>query len=484
MVQISPARLVVLINSLESQVKNDDRVKQEIRSRKLDTLKNSLKDSFWEIDFKTRLLPKKELDSLISLKNSSISKPVDMQKVKGHLWGPIAYDVDELTGGYFYTFKVKDNGYGEFHEKIKWYHEVNESNFPVVEKFPGQFKSFSYKKTNNDSKSIIEELAETKAFSIYCCLNDVSSEEQLLLKQGSMSNQYKFKIEKIEEKYPFLHEAIEVWIDHWENPQDYPKFSFLSLFGNVFEAHFSEKYKKNEQSDRDVLYFFESMRTWLFRNLGYRFNKNCDTNKIESVRFPDFQSLSERWKLCKNHMPHLPDLVFTDAEGISSDELYVKKVTVEGDILLSNGKEFFHDQSAHIIPLINSIGFSGIKCDKTYKKGKEILTSFYSNVFVKVERATSVQLLSGDILELNSEQKNYMRALASALVDGATSQTFIQRKNNFSSIERSFLVLKILINDQNWKRYFKKRFDSNLVDSPDLFLEIFYQLLFGSKSEG
>jgi len=84
----------------------------------------------------------------------------------------------------------------------------------------------------------------------------------------------------------------------------------------------------------------------------YDIHKKVGFAQVENVLYlPDREALMANWEQLRQEDPDLPPLDILSAEGISDDKEYVEAYFMH-DVLLSSGKEFFHDCVLHVGPTL------------------------------------------------------------------------------------------------------------------------------------
>lgn len=116
----------------------------------------------------------------------------------------------------------------------------------------------------------------------------------------------------------------------------------------------------------------------LLKKLGYSFQQ-------KKMKLPDFNLLNYNWKKLQKEKPDLPDLDIVDSDGIATDKDFLR-LTFSRQGVLSNGKEFVHDQTIHIIKLIIMLWY--YRQDFTIAKND--FFSVYESIFCIIEESDCI----------------------------------------------------------------------------------------------
>lgn len=95
--------------------------------------------------------------------------------------------------------------------------------------------------------------------------------------------------------------------------------------------------------------------------LGYRFS-SMEVNTNFTFTAPDERILNYRLSQLRRQVPSFPEFSVVSLEGVASD-LEFAKIVAEGNLVLSNSKEFIHDHKAHIM------GYLSFVCNEMTKNG-------------------------------------------------------------------------------------------------------------------
>jgi len=193
-----------------------------------------------------------------------------------------------------------------------------------------------------------------------------------------------------------------------------------------------------------------------FNALGYSIDYS-DNSLL--LTLPDLDALFALYRNLGIDHPELklPKLKIFSSQGIAQDLDFVRAL-IQHHAVLSEGKEFVHDHTAHIIPLLTRIfgpkpNFDSFVMDST---------KFYRTSLNKIERLKA-EFTNQKSEFFTEEQIQFLRihlpiieALLGALVDALSSNTKFEQAQ-----------LLDVIHTYEWQQYLKKRFSlAEHEDSP------------------
>lgn len=177
----------------------------------------------------------------------------------------------------------------------------------------------------------------------------------------------------------------------------------------------------------------------LLKELGYRFSPEGTT-----LTFPDREALTYSYEQLRTTNPDyvdLPPLSIDSGDGIASDlEFILKNILHHG--IISSGKEFVHDQYAHIIPLLQR---ANLRSEKFQELNHDMI-GLYDLILAKIGRAS--EDLGGYTPIFYTLLGAYVDAVSNGL-DGI--------ETTFADL-RTFNLLSIL-KSSAWKLYIMNRYD-------------------------
>jgi hypothetical protein len=152
----------------------------------------------------------------------------------------------------------------------------------------------------------------------------------------------------------------------------------------------------------------------------------------------------------------LPELSIVSSSGIASDNDFVKAL-VENDGLISNGKEFIHDQLLHITPLL-IMARNGSEFFKETKQAKIDWIQSYVLKLSIIKKGDSNLIPQEVSAEL---QKNLpiLETLLGAVVDLMASKV----RNKSKDIGEIIFDFQDIISSSMWLAYFKKRYREEII---------------------
>jgi hypothetical protein len=184
-----------------------------------------------------------------------------------------------------------------------------------------------------------------------------------------------------------------------------------------------------------------------FNALGYAIDYS-DNSLLMTL--PDLDALFALYNKVGVDDPglRLPNLKIFSSQGIAKDLDFVRAL-IQHHAVLSEGKEFVHDHTAHIIPLLTRI----FRDNSNFHSFVMDSTEFYKMYLYKIERLKA-ELSNEKSDFFTEEQIQFLRAhlpiikaLLGALVDAVSSHT------EFEPGE-----LLDVIHTYEWQRYLKNRF--------------------------
>ena len=205
----------------------------------------------------------------------------------------------------------------------------------------------------------------------------------------------------------------------------------------------------------------------LLHELGYFIEDKGLKYSTEAniITIPDRDALLYRYNqlrtLPSGKWAHLPELSIISSEGIASDTLFVKALA-DNDGLISEGKEFIHDQMIHIIPLLmvalkGSSFYEEVQKEKTGK-----FQSYIAKInFIKNEISkTNSSFLSAQQSKELRDNLPILETLLGALVDSIAALEFTSTEE--LSIIHEF-SLHWILHSPSWVCYLEKRYAMDRV---------------------
>jgi hypothetical protein len=155
---------------------------------------------------------------------------------------------------------------------------------------------------------------------------------------------------------------------------------------------------------------------------------------------PDRETLIHRYnELRKTHeYRDLPPLDIVSGQGIASDLEFVQ-ANIDHDGIISEGKEFAHDVSEHIIFLLKRARLGS----KKFGEIKEEMIMRYQKYLDKIERAKNSL----------GENLPIFETLLGAYVDSLTNAI-----DGRESVEKTFVNFTSILNFPLWQAYFRNRY--------------------------
>jgi hypothetical protein len=200
--------------------------------------------------------------------------------------------------------------------------------------------------------------------------------------------------------------------------------------------------------------------------LGYR-SHYSDSGVY--LNLPDKETLLARWTIVRERVAGLPDIDIASCEGIAEDLEFVEAFFT-CDVLLSSGKEFVHDHTQHIMPMLFLMIDSAVGVDPSYQQERARLEKMVMKSYRRIMITKMVlEDHTGDKLGLSAIQVDTVRqsiskmeAALGSVVDTITaSPTYANTSKFFNGnfIERH---VKSIWENTNWQAYWKRRFgDAN-----------------------
>lgn len=295
----------------------------------------------------------------------------------------------------------------------------------------------------------------------------------LLTKNCLMAAQAKSKeifpaLEIYAEDYPYLElkfwkseKLQEEWIDGKCNAvlQD-SNGLLLSSKGSITEIFRSIRQTIKAGLDRR-LKIGEDLRL-----LGF---KKITNQKGVYLFLPDCEELKVRFGKLSKIRPNLGSLHITSSEGIASDMDFVKAYMTH-DGLLSEGAEFMHDHSAHILPLLYlKLESESLSTKNIYEKSKKMIVNHVRIAFDRIINAEKGIISGTLVVEKNAFNRfqndlNLLKTGLGIVVDRLSAINSLDRFHKTAIriseigeeiLEKHFATIWTKI---NWKEYIAKRY--------------------------
>jgi hypothetical protein len=188
---------------------------------------------------------------------------------------------------------------------------------------------------------------------------------------------------------------------------------------------------------------------------------------------PDREALTARWEDLRSTHPELPKFDIISSEGIADDMAFVEAL-FSHDALLSDGKEFFHDQYAHLVPTLLTI-LQSKNSEHEYQTEKIRFLSAVGKVLRRIliveqslSRAESDPRIASVMSKLNE-----IKALLGLYVDTTSSSKSIEGIRNRNI--RGYIIERILKNP-DWNDYMVNRFGADYAKQKDIINEALWDL--------
>jgi hypothetical protein len=199
--------------------------------------------------------------------------------------------------------------------------------------------------------------------------------------------------------------------------------------------------------------------------LGYQFRFE---NEKMIVDLPDHEALQTGWKELQKVRPELPPFNILSSDGIA-DHVAFAEAYVRYDVLLSTGKEFFHDHAYHVKRVIALM----LEDSDKYKREKERLARIVATVLrpIKIAKTalaeTKLKLLKkGESTPLRKSLCK-IEATLGAAVDAIASYTDYCLINKIS--EQSFLNIVLTQGEHPYyQKYWKRQFTEADMSATEL----------------
>lgn len=204
------------------------------------------------------------------------------------------------------------------------------------------------------------------------------------------------------------------------------------------------------------------------RQLGYDF-------KLNILVLPDRETLLARWAVLREKKPGLPPLDIVSSNGIASDLNFIESFFAH-DAILSSDKEFVHDHTLHVLPILSLL--LSISDKQSYYKAKfeivKIISTEYRRLMIAKDELNKIlPNLDKKTQEIEKNKLAQMETALGAFVDSSSaSLNVIISKNgdltNFN--EGTFdILLSSLLKEwaSPWQRYFEDRYGPIFNKSPN-----------------
>jgi len=213
-----------------------------------------------------------------------------------------------------------------------------------------------------------------------------------------------------------------------------------------------------ESNKKQVIEDFTTLDLWyrkmlMVRQFGYECHR---TEEGVYLIIPDREALEARWNKIRQEHPELPELGILPQSGIADDRSFIKAFFSHHRVL-SEDKEFIHDQIFHIISLLNLIVEPLFK--QYILKKREKIAQFQQRIQHVMEQIENIPPAQAKEIKQHIE---LLEASLSAYMDVFnTNNTF-----DFSDIGMSDL-LEVWENPL-WVQYFKNRFGDTYIGGKKL----------------
>lgn len=350
-------------------------------------------------------------------------KVADMKAHSGVMWECVDR-IPHEDKGFLYVFRLKkeydDITPGpDLEERKAAVESTRLKMFPAIEtplsNMPNIYKLFTY---NNDLEKMLNDVCET---------NMVESRKRLapqlekLAKEGSKIN--------------------------------------LDQYIDILRKSLYEKIKAEYQPWKDLV------------DLGYKIDKDSQGNFY--LILPDRDALIQNWEKLREIRPHLKSLDIQSSPGIA-DPLTFTESYFTYDNLLSEGEEFVHDQTVHIIAtliqLLTPPSASGVHAaSKEKMRLIEILSHIYRILHFYDEdlNKNPLKLPEDQVIKLKTSLEIF-KTMLSAWVDVITSYENTKQSQIIKKLDVPTNLIETVLKPAEWIEYFAKRFGKENTNPNEL----------------
>jgi hypothetical protein len=337
--------------------------------------------------------------------NSILSKQEDLKQKSGHIWICKDRIVDPETSKFIYVFEI-ENEYNHSLNKNanRHYKHKNKEIHPAVEL---------------NAKELF--FLDPAYYIEHCNLNDPKVQESLGLCRV---------LNKLGFECLSNHKVV--------NAIDFPK-----------------SYRSQSNSTIDQETFIPKLHEDSFHSFR--------NDTIFTLRLPSQEALLARCQLLENEYPSLRDFTINSSAGMAEDRAFIESF-FKYHVLLSNGREFVHDQLFHVIPTLRQmLRNHAVTASKNFinvrKTQRHKIESAYKNIL----HIESLIQQNKHVPEPIKTSLPKMIAGLSAVVDILTASSDPELSLGGLYFLENLMDLWLWTNPK-WQNYWKKRYPDEKID--------------------
>lgn len=197
-----------------------------------------------------------------------------------------------------------------------------------------------------------------------------------------------------------------------------------------------------------------------FSSLGYQLRSEGNCVLLD---LPDHKAIDARWKNLQKEIPSLPDFKVVLSEGVADEKAFIQAF-LNDTIILSDGKEFVHDNTQHVMKLILRIFLSG-NIDKEYgdepgtytKDINDDMRAVVGELFLKICSFEEKLKISCDRSIINQDYVKHNLILFGVIIDIFTSIEDPETAFKFMDQVDNGSVFEDVLKHPGWGKYLRER---------------------------
>lgn len=230
------------------------------------------------------------------------------------------------------------------------------------------------------------------------------------------------KAKEMEDLYRISDASVEIakrsgalWecIDRKPNQGDGYIYTFRLRFdAQACAAKLKEIYPSVEPVPRgSILTLLNKKAKWIPPE-KYQYGRLLNRLGFESdgyyLHLPDREAFLERWENLREEREDLPALDILSSEGVASDREFIDAFFTH-DFIISNGQEFVHDLTAHLMPTLIIILSEG-----NYKGYRSKLVKQVAKEYKMAAASRKIEVLVGALVDVISSRFSQSAGLKAA----------------------------------------------------------------------
>ncbi len=265
-----------------------------------------------------------------------------------------------------------------------------------------------------------------------------------------------------EKKIPEIYPALE--------PENFnllyldPEYSIDDFIQLIYKINLENKLISSDLKELEEIRNTTERRQGGYYENGNKLNKlgfesGINKDGIFQLKLPSRDNLLVRWSNLQKEIPTLPNISILESGDIAEDEEFINAF-LKYDMILSDGKEFLHDHTVHLIPTLIEL----IRNPKIYQETRNRIATQVEQVLQDIEKVERIIQSGGAVPVHVKEHLLKVKEAVSAAVDIWTA-----RPKPWESFAPDDDYIKNFVNFNAWdgelgQQYWKNKYPKENLD--------------------